>query len=35
MSRLDNALAELAAEKPEETKPTEPKPEETQVEQPT
>lgn len=34
MSRLDNALAELAAEKPEETKPTEPKPEETQVEQP-
>ena len=35
MSRLDKALAELAAEKPEETKPTEPKPEETQVEQPT
>lgn len=35
MSRLDNALAELAAEKPEETKPTEPKPEENQVEQPT
>lgn len=34
MSRLDKALAELAAEKPEETKPTEPKPEETQVEQP-
>lgn len=34
MSRLDNALAELAAEKPEETKPTEPKPEETKVEQP-
>jgi hypothetical protein len=34
MSRLDNALAELAAEKPEETKPSEPKPEETQVEQP-
>lgn len=34
MSRLDNALAELAAEKPEETKPTEPKPEETQPEQP-
>ena len=32
MSRLDKALAELAAEKPEETKPTEPKPEETQVE---
>ena len=35
MSRLDKTLAELAAEKPEETKPTEPKPEETQVEQPT
>lgn len=35
MSRLDKALAELAAEKPEETKPTEPKPEETQAEQPT
>lgn len=35
MSRLDKALAELAAEKPKETKPTEPKPEETQVEQPT
>lgn len=35
MSRLDKALAELAAEKPEETKPTEPKPEETQTEQPT
>ena len=35
MSRLDNALAELAAEKPEEKKPTEPKPEEPQVEQPT
>ena len=35
MSRLDKALAELAAEKPEETKPAEPKPEETQVEQPT
>lgn len=34
MSRLDKALAELAAEKPEETKPTEPKPEETQPEQP-
>lgn len=34
MSRLDKALAELAAEKPEETKPTEPKPEETQAEQP-
>ena len=34
MSRLDKALAELASEKPEETKPTEPKPEETQVEQP-
>ena len=34
MSRLDKALAELAAEKPEETKPTDPKPEETQVEQP-
>lgn len=34
MSRLDKALAELAAEKPEETKPTEPKPEETQTEQP-
>lgn len=34
MSRLEKALAELAAEKPEETKPTEPKPEETQVEQP-
>lgn len=35
MSRLDKALAELAAEKTEETKPTEPKPEETQAEQPT
>ena len=34
MSRLDKALAELAAEKPEETKPTEPKPEETPAEQP-
>jgi hypothetical protein len=34
MSRLDKALAELAAEKPEETKSTEPKPEETQAEQP-
>ena len=34
MSRLDKALAELAEEKPEETKPTEPKPEETQTEQP-
>ena len=34
MSRLDNALAELAAEKPEAPKPTEPKPEETQTEQP-
>ena len=35
MSRLDNALAELAAEKPEETKPTETKAEETKAEQPT